>query len=57
MSTAKELRAKSGADLQKELDRAKAAYDELLRGCLERSPGDRPTLDELRAGLLQGAYR
>ena len=28
-----------------------AAYDELLRGCLSRSPGDRPTLAEVRQVL------
>jgi serine/threonine protein kinase len=33
------------------LDHVPAAYDELLRGCLERSPGDRPTLAEVRAVL------
>ena len=28
-------------------------YDELLRGCLSRSPADRPTLDEVRQVLDQ----
>ena len=28
-----------------------SAYDELLRGCLSRSPADRPTLDEVRRTL------
>jgi len=33
------------------LEQVPAAYDELLRGCLARSPGDRPTLDEVRTVL------
>ena len=33
------------------LDQVPAVYDELLRGCLARSPGDRPTLDEVRTVL------
>jgi serine/threonine protein kinase len=33
------------------LEELPAAYDELLRGCLARTPADRPTLDEVRTCL------
>jgi serine/threonine protein kinase len=33
------------------LDGVPASYDALLRGCLERDPGDRPTLDEVKRVL------